>query len=115
MATCCYSERGMDLTAEHVEKLERLRERGFEIVAFPMYANYIGLRKGNCAALMDPSDSGKFKIFGQPTMLIGENFSVRVRQSGRECFVWKQQRVEATPERLQELNDFAEELKQNLL
>ncbi|HTV60358.1 MAG TPA: hypothetical protein VMJ93_15910 [Verrucomicrobiae bacterium] len=104
----------MDLTQEHAEKLGRLHGQGFEIVAFPMYANYIGLRKGSCAALMEPSDSGRFKLFGQPTILIGDNFSVRVRQAGQDWFVWKQQRIEATPERMRELNEFFEEIRRNL-
>ncbi|HUB58820.1 MAG TPA: hypothetical protein VL975_00030 [Candidatus Micrarchaeia archaeon] len=105
----------MELTAEHAARLEQMHGRGFEIAAFPMYANYIGLRKGTCVALIEPGASGKFRLFGQPTMLIGENFSVRVRQEGREWFVWKQQRVEATSERLGELKAFAEELAQHLL
>jgi hypothetical protein len=113
-ANNCYSELSMELTAEHVARLERLRESGFEIVAFPMYASYVGLRKGNCAALVEPGASGEFKLFGQPTILIGGNFSVRVKKRGRDWFVWKQEQTEATAERLAELKAFAEELERYL-
>jgi len=93
-----------------MERLERLRENGFAIVAYPMYAAYIGLRKGSCVALVEPQESGGFKMLGQPTVLVGENLSVRVRQEGRDWFVWKKTRVEATAERLNELRFFNEEL-----
>lgn len=104
----------MELTAAHAAWLERLHAGGFEIVAFPMYANYIGLRKGSCVALVEPAATGGFKLLGQPTILIGGNFSVRVRKDGRDWFVWKQQRLEATAERLAELKAFALELEQQL-
>lgn len=104
----------MELTPKHVASLEGLHARGFEIVAFPMYASYVGLRKGNCAALVEPLERGGFKVFGEPTILLGGNFSVRVKKDGRAWFVWKQDRVEATPERLAELTAFSDELAYHL-
>lgn len=104
----------MELTAEHIGRLERLHARGFEIVAFPMYASYVGLRKGICAALVEALATGGFRLFGQATVLIGGNFSVRVTKDGREWFVWKQERLEATAERLAELKSFSDELEQDL-
>lgn len=100
----------MELTSEHVERLQRMRENGFAIVAFPMYANYVGLRKGICVALVEPIASGHFKLLGQPTMLVGENLGVRIRKNGSEWFVWKQEKLEATPKRMEELKIFTEEL-----
>jgi hypothetical protein len=113
-ANCCYSELSMELTAEHAAWLERLHESGFEIVAFPMYASYVGLRKGSCVALVEPAAEGGFKLLGQPTILIGGNISVRVKKDGRDWFVWKQERLEATPQRLAELKAFAEELERQI-
>jgi len=104
----------MDLNADHIAKLEQMRANGFEIVAFPMYATYIGLRKANCAALVEPLPDGQFKIIGRPCVLIGQNFSVRVRQSNRDYFVWKQEKLEATPRLLQDLAIFSEELQRLL-
>ncbi len=104
----------MDLSPQQLAILQRLHAAGFEIVAFPMYANYVGTRKGNCAALLAPA-AGGFGIFGAPAYLIGGNFSVRVRREGREFFVWKKAALEVTPARLAELDAFAAELSQALL
>ena len=105
----------MDLSPQHLGILEHIHTRGFEFVAYPMYANYIGARKGNCAALLAPIASGTFNIFGTPAYLIGGNFSVRVQRNGHELFVWKKETLEATPARLAELEAFAAELSEALL
>jgi hypothetical protein len=105
----------MDLSAEQMAILQRLHVIGFEIVAFPMYANYVGTRQGNCAALLAPAAAGGFTIFGTPAYLIGGNFSVRIRRDGRESFVWKKESLEVTAARLTELDAFAAELSQALL
>ncbi len=100
----------MDLSPQQVAILQRLHLAGFEIVAFPMYANYVGTRKGNCAALLVPAAADGFNVFGAPAYLIGGNFSVRLRRDGREFFVWKKESLEVTPARLAELDAFAAEL-----
>jgi hypothetical protein len=105
----------MDLSPQQMAILQRLHIAGFEIVAFPMYANYVGTRKGNCAVLLAPAAPGGFKIFGAPAYLIGENFSVRVRRDGREFFVWKKESLEVTEARLAELDAFGVELTEALL
>jgi hypothetical protein len=106
----------MDFSPQELAILECLHVAGFEIVAFPMYANYVGTRKGNCAALLAPaSTSGGFSVFGAPTYLIGGNFSVRVRRDGRDFFVWKKESMEVTPARLAQLDAFAAELSRALL
>jgi hypothetical protein len=105
----------MDLTPQQLLILQRVYIAGFEIVAFPMYANYIGTRKGNCAALLAPAASGGFDIFGTPAYLIGGNFSVRVQRNGEEFFVWKRESLEVTPERRAELDAFTTELSVALL
>jgi hypothetical protein len=105
----------MDLSAQQMAILQRLHMIGFEIVAFPMYANYVGTRKGNCAALLAPAAAGGFGIFGAAAYLIGGNFSVRVKRDGRELFVWKKESLEVTAARLAELDAFATELTEALL
>jgi hypothetical protein len=100
----------MDLTRAQGEILERLQNQGFQVVAFPMYANYVGVRKGNCAALLAPVLSDGFSIFGAPTCMIGENLSARVKHQDGEFFVWKKDRVPATQERVAELERFSAEL-----
>jgi len=91
--------------------LERLVSQGFNLVAFPLYANAVGARKGICAALLDPVANGGFRVFGEPCVLLDGNLSVRITEKGKSWFVWKKQRLEATPERLAELDRFVAELK----
>src|SRR5271168_3711382 len=105
----------MELSPQQLAILQRVHIAGFEIVAFPMYANYVGTRKGNCAALLAPSATGGFDIFGTPAYLMGSNFGVRIQRNGREFFVWKKESLEVTPERLAELEAFAAELSHALL
>jgi hypothetical protein len=104
----------VDLTQSHITILERLVDRDFSVVAFPLYANAVGIRKGNCAALLEPLAGGGFQLFGEPCFLVGGNLTVRVTQEGRSWFVWKKQKVEATAERLAELGGFVSELKLQL-
>jgi hypothetical protein len=105
----------MELTPAQISILERLHKSEFQIVAFPMYANYVGVRKGNCAALLAPVASNRFDVYGQLAYLIGGNFSVRTRRDDRDFFVWKKERLEVTPARLSELDAFAAALTSALL
>ena len=95
--------------------LERLRERGFSLAAFPMYAQHIGVKKGNCAALLAPQNGRSMKVYGEACYLVTGQLSVRIRRGGTEYFVWKKSEVEATPERQQELTRFHAELAELLL
>jgi hypothetical protein len=96
----------LELTEKHVAALHSLRENHFEIVAFPMYANHVGIRRGEYALLLATEGDSRFKIFGEPSLLLGENISVRVQRGGKQLFVWKKNQAEATPARLEELSKF---------
>jgi hypothetical protein len=100
----------VDLTPQQTSILQRLHSLGFEIVAFPMYANYIGLRQNNLAALLNPIASGGFSLFAEPTILINGNLSARITRNGRDLFVWKSQHLEATPAVLAALANFRSQL-----
>lgn len=103
----------MELTPQQIRILESLQKRAFEIVAFPMYANHVGVRKGNCAALLGPATGAgsAFTIFSGPFYLINGNLTVKIRENGRDWFVWKKERLEVTAERRAELQAFAKELR----
>jgi hypothetical protein len=103
-----------ELSSQQIAILERLLLQGFVPVAFPLYANAVGLRKGSCAALLEPVANGGFRLFGEPCMLVEGNLTVRITERGKSWFVWKKLRVEATAERLEELGKFIAELKLNL-
>src|SRR3977135_1352274 len=100
-----------ELTAQQVAILERVVAAGFSVVAFPLYANAVGVRKGRCAALVEPLSGTGFRLFGEPCVLLEGNLTVRVTDAGKSWFVWKKLRVEATKELVGELGRFVSELK----
>ena len=100
-----------ELTPQQIAILERLIAGGFSIAAFPLYANAVGVRKGSCAALLDPVPGAGLRLFGEPCVLLDGNLTVRVAEKGQSWFVWKKKRLEATPARVAELDQFVSELK----
>ena len=100
-----------EFTAQQIAILERIVSAGFSIVAFPLYANAIGVRRGSYAALLDPIPGNGFGLFGEPCVLLEQNLTVRIAEKGKSWFVWKKLRIEATPERLRQLEAFVSELK----
>ena len=100
-----------EFSPQQVGILERLVAKEFHLVAFPLYANAVGVRKGSCAALLDPIANGGFRVLSEPCVLLEGNLTVRITEKGKTWFVWKKQRLEATAERLSELANFVSELK----
>jgi hypothetical protein len=100
-----------EFSPQQMAAIERLVSRGFSLVAFPLYANAVGVRKGGCAALLDPIADGGFRLFGEPCVLLQGNLTVRITEKGKTWFVWKKQRLEATADRLLELETFVTDLK----
>jgi hypothetical protein len=80
-----------------------------------MYANHVGVRKGNCAVLLTPVKAGGFGTYTEPTFLVAGNLSARVIRQGREWFVWKSEKIGVTQERLEEIDRFSRDLKDALL
>ncbi|MCL6565224.1 MAG: hypothetical protein K6U09_02265 [Acidobacteriia bacterium] len=101
----------LNLTREQMQLLQRLAGQGFEIVAFLMFERYIGVRKGNCAVLLEPVSGSGFRFYNAPCYLVDGHLSACIEQGGRKWFVWKGKRVEATSERLSELTCFRRELE----
>jgi len=101
----------MEFSSQQMVILQRLVTKEFALVAFPLYANAVGVRKGSCAALLDPIANGGFRVFGEPCVLLEGNLTVRITKKEGSWFVWKKQRLEATAERLLELEIFVAELK----
>src|SRR5579864_1335577 len=100
-----------EFSSQQIGILERLVAKEFSLVAFPLYANAVGVRKGSCAALLDPIANGGFRVFGEPCVLLDGNLTVRITEKGKTWFVWKKQRLEATPERVLELENFVNDIK----
>lgn len=105
----------LELSEQQVAILERLRGRGFALVAFPLYASHVGVRRGDCAALLAPVPGDGMKLFGEVFYVVAGNPGVRVNRNGRGVFVWKSSEVPVTPQRSRELAEFAEALAESLL
>ena len=100
----------LELTPVQTAALERLVARGFTLVAFPLYASAIGVRRNSFAALLVPAAEGGLRVLGEPCYLIDGNLTVRVRRAGCQWFVWKSKGAEATPELLAQLGRFSKDL-----
>jgi hypothetical protein len=105
----------LELSEQQMAVLERLRARGFALVAFPLYASYVGVRRDEFAALLAPVSGGGMRLFGDAFVLLNGNPAVRVRRGGGDVFVWKGSEVPATPERNAGLAAFTQALTECLL
>ena len=91
------------------EQLQRLYLAGFELQTFERYANSIGVIRDGCVALLRAAPGG-LEMIGRPGWRMGEVMGVLVEKYGRQVFQAKSEIVEATPERLEALRRFREDL-----
>jgi hypothetical protein len=104
----------LELSPQHIAQLERIGAAGFAIVAFPLYAQAVGIRRGEFAALLKPEPGGRFSFFGEAFALIDSNPGVRMQRAGQDVFVWKKKELPATPGRLAALAEFRRDLEISL-
>lgn len=95
---------------DSAQQLQAIYMAGFEIESFERFPNTVGVIKGNCIALVRPTPVG-LKLVGQPGWHMGEVLGVLVERAGKQLFQFKSETVEATPERLSELELFSRELE----
>lgn len=98
------------LMPDPAQQLQVFYLAGFEIETFDRFPNTVGLIKGSCIALVQPAQDG-LKLIGQPGWHMGEALGVLVELAGRKVFQAKNELIEATPERLAELEKFRRELE----
>jgi len=91
------------------EQLQRIYLAGFEFQTFDRFPKCVGVVRDNCIALLVPTPDG-LQMLGTPGWLMGEAMGVLTEVGGRQVFQTKQEIVEATPERLEKLRRFREEL-----
>jgi hypothetical protein len=104
----------MELTERQMQVMKRLLDAGFRPIAIPPYESALCLRRGECAVVLAPVDGGGLRVLAPASLLVDGKFGVRVKRGDREVFVFKQKEMEATPERLKELDTFASELSEFL-
>ena len=95
------------------EQLQRLYLAGFELQTFERYASSVGVIREGCIALLRATPSG-LELIGAPGWRMGEVLGVLVEKDGRQVFQAKSEIVEATPERLEALRRFREDLERLL-
>jgi hypothetical protein len=94
---------------DSAEQLQQLYLAGFELQTFERYAKCVGVVRGNCVALLVPGVDG-LQILGTPGWRMGEVMGVLTELDGRKVFQAKSEVVEATPERIEALKKFGEDL-----
>ena len=94
--------------------IERPFKAEFRPIAIPLYESALCMRKGDCAALLATVPNGGIKLLAPPSYLVEGNLSVKLTRGSGEVFVWKKKEVEATPEKLKELESFRVELTEIL-
>jgi hypothetical protein len=97
-------------TMDPAEQLQRLYIAGFEFQTFERFPNAVGVIRNDCIVLMMPTPQG-LQMIGTPGWRVGEVIGVLVEVKGRKVFQNKDQMVEATPERLEELDRFRRDVK----
>ena len=99
-----------ELTPQQMKTLERLFAAGFRPIAIPPYESALCVRRGECAALLAPVANAGLRLLAAPTYIVDGNLGVKLKRGKGEVFVWKKREIEATPERLKELEAFRHEL-----
>jgi len=100
--------------ADSAEQLQRLYLAGFELQTFERFPKCIGVTRESCVALLVPGVDG-LQILGTPGWRMGEVMGVLTERDGRKVFQAKSEVVEATPERVEALQKFRDELEELLL
>ena len=95
------------------EILQQLYLAGFELQTFELFPRAIGIVRGECIALLVPSDTG-LQMLGAPGWKIGENMGVLTTVNGQRVFQSKTETVEATNERMELLKQFEADLRHGM-
>lgn len=104
----------LELSPRQMQTMERLFAAGFRPIAIPPYESALCMKKGACAAVLAPVPNGGLRILAPPAYLVDGKLSVRLKRGTRDVFVWKNTEVEATPERVLELEAFRSEITELL-
>src|ERR1700732_1410992 len=99
-----------ELSPRQMKIFERLFAAGFRPIAIPPYESALCVRRGECAALLAPVANAGLRLLAAPTYIVDGNLSVKLTRGKGEVFVWKKREMDATPERLKELESFRREL-----
>jgi len=88
------------------EQLQALYVAGFDLEQFERYPKAVGVVRGECMVLLVPGGLEGLQMLGTPEWKIGTELAVLTTLAGRQVFQFKDNVVEATPERLEQLAAF---------
>lgn len=91
------------------QQLARLYQAGFDIQSLERFPRALGVVRDNCIALLEATPDG-LKLATTPGWRMGESIGVLVEQGGRQVFQHKSEIVEASPDKLAQLQKFKEDL-----
>ena len=91
------------------EQLQQIYVAGFELQTFDRFPKCIGVVRDECVAMLVPGVNG-LQILGTPGWRLGESIGVLTEVAGKKVFQAKEQIVDATPERLETLQRFTQDL-----
>ena len=94
-------------------QLQRIYLAGFELETFDRFPKCVGVVRDGCVALLVPGVDG-MQILGSPGWRMGEAIGVLTAVGSKQVFQYKEQIVEATPERLAALAKFSSDLTELL-
>jgi len=97
------------------EMLQKLYLAGFDIQTLDRFPRSIGIIRGDCIALLEPDASAGLRLVGRPGWRIGDAIGALTTRGGISVFRWKDQVIEATPERLHIFQSFERELVELLM
>jgi hypothetical protein len=97
------------MAVDLAHQLQQIYVAGFELQTFDRFPKCLGVTRDGCIAMLIPDTEG-FQILGTPGWRIGEAIGVLTEKDGRKVFQNKQEIVEATPERLELLAKFKNDL-----
>ncbi|MFZ0285982.1 MAG: hypothetical protein WAL32_12200 [Terriglobales bacterium] len=90
-------------------QLQRIYLAGFELKTFDRFPKCVGVVRDDCIALLVPGPDG-LQMLGTPGWQIGEVMGVLTEVGGQQVFQAKTEMIDATPERLEKLREFREQL-----
>jgi hypothetical protein len=95
------------------EQLQRIYLAGFQLETFERFPKAIGVVRDNVIALLEATPEG-LRMIGTPGWRMSEAMGVLIQMGGRQVFQYKQEIVEATPERLETVRRVRGELEKLL-
>jgi len=95
------------------QQLQQVYLAGFELKTFERFPHCVGVVRDNCIALLIAGPDG-LRLLGTPGWQMGDGLGVLTEVGGRKVFQAKQEIIEATAERLEELSRFRADIERLL-